>query len=160
MTEVLHNEVELLNNKHFPLVQRSKKSTDPLWITEQVKRNIRRRKRAFAKKRKRNDRWQSLKSETNDLIKRNKQDFFRSATEKLIAAGSNQLPYHALKELAIPERPAAWSINQLRPNVSDERLAEELSEFFSRITDAFEPVISRRRSRHHSLHSNRMKSLT
>ena len=50
-----------------------------------------------------------------------------------------------------------------RPGLSDEFLAEELSEFFSRITDAFEPLDMKKSLRRSPLPfspSNHMRSLT
>ena len=140
MTEVLHQIIEDLKEKHFPLTLRKNKSTDPPWITDQVRRKIRQRKRAYGKKMRRDTKWAALKKESNDLIKRNKTNFFKQATDKLKSNGSSQLPYRALRELAIPERPDPWSINMLAPDLTDEQLAEDLATYFSRITDQFTPL--------------------
>ena len=84
--------------------------------------------------------WQDVKKETNDLIKTAKKDYYEEAVAKLKSEGSSQLPYRVLKELAVPNRPSPWSINSLRPGLADEELAEELADYFVKITDEFPPL--------------------
>ena len=45
-----------------------------------------------------------------------------------------------LKDIPIPDRTKAWTINSLRPGLSDTDLASELAVYFVRITDEFTPL--------------------
>ena len=49
MTEILHQTIDDLTNKLFPMKKRRVKSKDAPWITDEIKRAIRRRKRRFKK---------------------------------------------------------------------------------------------------------------
>ena len=124
----------------FPWKTHTKKSMDPPWITEDVKKLVRRRKRCY-KKNKRTHKWRDLKRRSDELITKNKRDFLKKATERLIANESNQVPYKALKEIAVPERPKAWTINDVSPDLNDAELAKKLAAYFSLITDKFEPIV-------------------
>ena len=139
MTKIFHSVIDGLNERFFPLRKRKIKSTDAPWITEEIKRVIRRRRRRFVKHR-RGPQWRAVKEETERLIKESKQKYYTEAIEKLKGEGSGQLPYAILRELAIPDRPAPWSVNQLAPGQSDELLAEDLADYFVRITDEFTPI--------------------
>ena len=66
--------------------------------------------------------------------------FYQVAVDKLKASGSSQIPYKLIKELAIPDRPKAWSINSLKPKMDDKTLADDLAQYFSRIMDEFRPL--------------------
>ena len=136
MVKRLHEITIDATDKCFPLKTRRVRSTDDPWITDEIKRAIRTRKRRY-KKWDRGPKWQSAKDHTNSLIKESKRDFYNDAVERLKARGSSQLPYKALKELAIPDRPPSWTINSLRPHSTNEALAEELADYFVRITDEF-----------------------
>ena len=72
MTDALHDIIDKLNNKHFPMKEVKYKSTDKPWITDQVKHKIRRRKRAYRKAGDRSRKWKVLKADTKRLISRNK----------------------------------------------------------------------------------------
>ena len=74
------------------------------------------------------------------MIKKSKQEFYKEAVEKLRNAGSSQLPYRLLKKLAVPDRPKSWTMSQMRPGRSEKDTAEELAEYFSRITSGFTPL--------------------
>ena len=59
--------------------------------------------------------WKTLKEKTTEMIKENKWKYIDSEVERLTQAGSNQIPYRALKEIAIAERPKPWNINMVSP---------------------------------------------
>ena len=139
MVRILHEKTDELNDDLFPLRRRKIKTTDDPWINEEIKKAIRRRKRRF-KRHKRGPQWRIVKSETDDLIKASKREYYDSALMKLKADGSNQLPYNILRELAIPDRPSPWTVNQTNPSLTDQALAEALADFFVRITDEFTPI--------------------
>ena len=85
-----------------------------------------------------------MKEKTNKKIKEGKQEYYRKAVDKLRADGGSQLPYKILKELSIPDRPAPWTVTSLRPSLSSQVLAEELAEYFVKITNEFAPLPTRR----------------
>ena len=140
MTERLHSITERLNDTHFPWREVRFKSTDKPWITEQVKRKIRQRKRAYKKKADKSTRWRKLKAETKTLIAKNKKIHYEKAASKLKEEGAGKIPYRILNDISIPERPPTWTINMVAPKMSDADLAESLADYFTQITNEFEPL--------------------
>lgn len=139
MTEELHRITMRITDECLPWRERKVRSTDDPWITDEIRRAIRRRKRRYSKWH-RGPKWRLVKDETDLLIKESKTDYYKSSVDKLKENGSSQLPYRALKELSIPERPNPWTINCTRPGLSDKALSEELATYFVKITDEFEAI--------------------
>ena len=138
-TRVLHEKIETLNNICFPWKSRKVKSTDKPWITDNIKRKIRRRKRRY-KKHDRDLRWEELKRDTEEEVRKGKKEFYDKETDKLMQAGSGAIPYNILHHITDPEAPPQWSINNIDPTKSDEELGEIMADYFTRITDEFEPI--------------------
>ena len=139
-TNILHRETDRLNDRYFPMRKRKICSADDPWVMDEIQRAIRQRKRRFSKHQ-RGAIWKEAKTITDELIKESKQKYYSESIAKLQESGSNQLPYKILKELAISDRPAAWSINQLDPGKDDQQLAENLADdYFVKITDEFSPL--------------------
>ena len=135
LTVAIQEKIEELNNTYFPWKRRKIRSTDDPWITDKVRRAIRRRNRAYTKTMKRTDRWKLLKHHTNQLIAEEKLKYYEREEKKLHVYNPKAIPYKILKDLTEPERPAPWTVNNLRPDSKDEDIAEELAVYFSRITD-------------------------
>ena len=89
---------------------------------------------------KRTDRWKLLKHHTNQLIAEEKLKYYEREEKKLHVYNPKAIPYKILKDLTEPERPAPWTVNNLRPDSKDEDIAEELAVYFSRITDTLPPL--------------------
>ena len=138
MTNVLHGVTQDLIDRCFPEKTHKIRSTDDPWIDDNIRRAIRRRKRCY-KNHRRSNKWVDLKMESDNLIKESKAKYYADAVEKLKANGT-QVPYRILKELAVADRPKAWTVNAVRPSLSDRDLANELADYFARITDEFEPL--------------------
>ena len=134
-----YNVTEWITDECLPWRERKVRSTDDPWITDEIRCEIRRRKRRFDKWQ-RGPRWKQAKETTDHLIKESKEAFYKEAVEKLKQKGSSQLPYKALRELAIPDRPDPWTVNETRPGLSNTDLAEKLASYFVRVTDEFEPI--------------------
>ena len=66
--------------------------------------------------------------------------FYAAVANKLTKDGANQIPYRMIKELAIPDRPTAWSVIQISPESTELEMANKLADYFVRITDEFTPM--------------------
>ena len=135
----MQNKVDALTDECFPWRTRKIRSTDNPWIDDHIRRAISRRKRQY-KKGQRSVKWKKVKTEMDDMIKKAKREFYDHAAANLHDQGGGVIPYKILKDLAIPDGPKKWSINDLRPTLSDKDLAEELASFFVKITDEFSPL--------------------
>ena len=139
MTERLHQITTDLNDRYFPLKKRKIRSTDDPWISDEIRREIRRRMRLFGTNR-RGPKWIEAKKRTDKLIKDSKSQYYAQVVTRLTAEGSNQIPYNILKDIAIPDRPAPWSVNHVAPGLGDSALAESLADYFVKIIDKFSPL--------------------
>ena len=141
-TEILHKKIESLNDICFPWKRRKIRSTDHPWITDNIRRAIRRRRRRY-KKYKRDGKWRSIKQEVGDKIKKNKREYYEKEAERAGTPEVPGIPYKTLKHITDPDKKQAWTVRDLRPDKSEEEIAEELSDFFSEITDQFIPLDGR-----------------
>ena len=139
MTTKLHRVISRLTDHHFPLKKRKIRSTDDPWINDQIRHAIQRRMRTY-KKYKRVPKWIQAKALTDDLIKAAKSEYYTAAVRKLSGDKANQILYRILKDVAIPDRPTAWTITHLSPEDSELELANKLAQYFVRITDEFDPL--------------------
>ena len=136
-TSILQEKLEKLNDMCFPWKTQKIRSTDHPWITDNVRRGIRRRRRRY-KKHKRDDRWKNIKQEIVSEIKTNKKEYYQKEASK--AGSSARIPYKILHHMSDPDRKPAWSVNHLCPGWSEEEMSEDLASYFSRITDGFIPL--------------------
>ena len=140
-TNLIQQKIEDLNNKHFQWKERKVRSTDDPWITDKIRRAIKRRNRAYEKnKKKRGDRWKIFKRHTNELISEEKLKYYEHEEKKLQVFNPKAVPYKIVKDLTEPERPQPWTIQNMRPGKSDEDIVEELSVFFSQINNLLPPL--------------------
>ena len=139
MTVTLHNKINELTVECFPWRDRKAGSTDDPWINDEIRWAIRTRNRWF-KKYQRSEKWRLAKQHTDKLIVAAKREFYEKSLDKFCVQGGGAIPYKMLKELTVPDRPKKWSINELKPKMTDDVLAEDLADFFVWITDEFEPL--------------------
>ena len=139
MTVRVQSKITEITDRCFPWQDRKIRSTDDPWITDEIRRSIKTRRRRYSKYH-RGQKWREAKKNTNTMIKNSKQEYYQKELEKIKNHGGSHVPYKALKELSVPDRPEAWTINKLRPSLTDSEIAEELATYFIRITDDFTPL--------------------
>ena len=79
---------------------------------------------------------------TDGMIKKRKQAYYKRACEKLKQSGAHNVPYKALKSLAVAERPPLLDPANIIPHFSKQELVNDLADFFGGISNefqAFEP---------------------
>ena len=101
----------------YPLVKRSVKSTDPPWMTPQIKRRIKSRKKSF-KKEDRGPNWKRKKKVTVDLVKKVKKDFYNKFVDLAKKINDAGLYYRAVSHLKESEAPKSFSVSDLFPRRS------------------------------------------
>ena len=140
-TPLLYKKINDLNRIRFPLKSRRIRSSDKPWITDNIRRKIKRRKREFfSNDHTRTERWHSLKKESHEPIRMSKLKYYSKEAEKMMAPGSNSVPFKSLHHIYDGDAPPKWTINQLTPDMSDLKLAEDLARYFTRISDGFVPL--------------------
>ena len=110
--EFFQSKIELLVDRFFPVKTFSAKSTDNPWITEWIKKKIKRRNREYRLHGK-SDKWYALDQEITADMKVLKRDYFSKECKKLTTRGAHRIPFNALKNLKTPNRAEPWSILDL-----------------------------------------------
>ena len=83
LVAAMQQQLETLTGDCFKMVKRTYKSTDAQWITPQIKRQIKKRKRVYEKDKKRSDAWKIEKRKTEELISKSKKEYFDRQADKL-----------------------------------------------------------------------------
>ena len=136
-TEFLHKKIESLNDICFPMKTRKIRSTDKPWIDDNIRRKIRERMRAY-KKHGRKGKWLTLKEGTSEAIAKNKRVFYEQEVKKLGMPGA--IPYKSLHRIIDTDAPKNWTPKMMKPDMNELQIAEDLADFFTRITDEFSPL--------------------
>ena len=134
-TDILHKKIMTLTDKYFPWKNHKISSTNKPWITDSIRRKIRRKDRAF-KKNKKCERWRTIANEVSEDIIRKKKEYYDNEAEKIKSAGSGRIPFGILTHVSEPDEPPAWNVTQMRPGASEAEIAEELADYFVQITPA------------------------
>ena len=90
--------VESLVDKHFPIKKFIIKDTDDPWITDWIRKKIKKRQLEF-KRSGRSFKWKELRDEIREDIKKEKIKYYERECEKLI--GGTRLHYTALRNLSV-----------------------------------------------------------
>ena len=133
-------DIDSAMNTFFPLRTVKKKSTDLPWINKAVRKKIRRRNRIY-KKEGRSELWKYLKRITDELIKSRKKVYMGRRRQLLTEKDAGRSFFRLVKAFNTPEKPQNFDVRSLRPGLSDGQVAEELADYFNRISSEFDPLL-------------------
>ena len=139
----MHDVIVRITDACFPFKHYKKRSTDDPWIDNATQKKITHRMNIFSRER-RSKNWKELKAITDSMIRTRKIKYFQREAEKLAAEGSHRLPYQALKDLCIDEKPKPWTPESLMADATTEELLESLADHFGQISNEFKPIDTRR----------------
>ena len=126
-------------NDFFPYATKTIKSTDAPWMTDHILGRIKARKRVY----KRNERslsWKSHKRETNLLVKNAKRDFYQKFVKLAKETNDPSLYYKAVGRLKVGKQKPPFSLLDLFPGKGPAEVAECAADFFTQVSDRFEPL--------------------
>ena len=129
----------------YPMKTKKIKSTDDPWITPEIKRHIRTRKRIFERERRGID-WMAKKKETDDMIRGSKKDYYEKFTSLAKENNDPSLYFKVINRLKDRQAPKPFSPTDLYKGKSDAQVAEIAADFFTEITANFTPIIPSVRS--------------
>lgn len=116
----------------FPLRTSRRRSNDPPWITEGIRRLSKQKKRVYRREKKSNL-WRTLDSRMSELIQEKKAAF----VEASMSAGSPRKFFTAVRSLSTHSPKPDWKLEDMFPGRTEEEIGEEVADFFTRITDTF-----------------------
>ena len=124
----------------FPMRTVRKKSTDLPWINKAVRKKIRRRNKIYRKEG-RSELWKYLKKLTDDLIKSRKKVYMERKKQQLVEKDAARGFFRLVKSFSTPEKPQTFDVRSLRPGATDGQVADELADYFNRISAEFDPLL-------------------
>ena len=143
--ETSHKKAEIFQNTlmeqfeiNFPETNRKLNSDDSPWITHQLKKLDRKRKRIYSKER-RSEKWAKLDKVFKDEVKKAKKNFYH----KMIADLRKKKPsqwYSSLKRISGFDQNRQNVIIEEINHLSDEKQAEKIADFFSSIPNEYEAL--------------------
>ena len=126
-----------ITDRLFPLRSVRIRSNEDEWITEGIRRLSRSKRRVYKREGK-SLLWHRLDAEMDAKMEQSKADFVARAK----ASGGNSRQYlAAIKSLASKEKPKEWSVCDMFPGKSEEEVGNEVTEYFTAITDQFRPIL-------------------
>ena len=131
-----------LNGWHdecFPRKKHIVRSCDKPWVSNRIRRLIRRKKRAYRKGGKSQTYIRKAKVAEKEILI-NKIRFLDKVKDGIRKDGDVRGFYRAVKLLETEETPPRWNIKSLFPQKTDKEIAEVSAEFFNRISNEFVPV--------------------
>ena len=74
------------------------------------------------------------------MIKDSKKYYMEKKKQQLTEKDVNQYFFRLVKSLSTPEKQQTFDVRPLRPDNTDTEIAEELADFFNRISAEFDPL--------------------
>lgn len=129
-------------DEYYPLLKRVTKSTDAPWMTPFIKRRIKSRKRVYDRE-ERSTNWKVHKKETASLVKNAKKEYYDKFVKLAKETNNPSLYYQVVGCLKNREAPPPFSPADIFPGESHSVVAEKSADFFTKISERFEPLTAR-----------------
>ena len=134
MVATFHGILDGLTNMHFPVQTFKRRSNSDPWMTNGIRRRLKKERRIFRIQGKTTS-WKAHKKETLRRIAEKKHEFVESASEHGTAAF-----YRAVKHLSTKDGPQRFDIMSLFPHGDEMRAATEIRDYFGEVASGFEAL--------------------
>ena len=136
LVEVFEKTTGEMIDRLFPWKSSRRRSNDDPWITEAIRRMSRRKARVYKREGK-SHYWKILQARMDGMVARSKQEFI----DRVEAGGTSTREYFsAVRALGNGSSSSDWSVMDLFPGKSELEAGNEIGDFYTRITDQFEPL--------------------
>ena len=108
-------------------------------LSKKILKRIKRRKQIYIKEG-RSDLWHYMKNITDELIKASKAKYMAIKKDQLTATDANRSFFRLVKSFNTAEKPQTFDVRSLCPGSSAGQVAEELADYFNRISSEFDPL--------------------
>ena len=138
MSEILDG----ILNACFPTKTLTIRDCDDPWITKEIRRLIRKRKRIF-KKYGRCSKWHKLKKLIGMKIQEAKKIYLEKGKEQAKLKNDSSGYYKVVNNLRDGEAPKVFDVRSLRPDMTEKEIADDIALFFNGITSGYVPLPER-----------------
>ena len=120
---------------------RTKKSSEPPWMTGWLAKMIARRRAIFRKSGRRCLAWRTLSKKIRRIIKKRKDKYFESVRNKFLNEGDSKNFHYCVKTLLQGgNKKPKWSVSELYPDKTSKETAEALADYFNAISQEYAPL--------------------
>ena len=124
----------------FRWTTRKKKSTEPPWMTDEIRDQIRDRRELFVKYGRKGP-WIGKKTTIASKIKKRKEKFDAGIFDKLLGNCQSRNFFQCVNTLLSDGKAGGqWDVRSLAPEKTDLELAESLADFFNAISSEYKPL--------------------
>ena len=139
MTLEFHRIIDDLLNTCFEWKKTRRKSTDKPWLSDGVRKSIKKRAAIFRESG-RCKRWHRLNKAIRKTLAFRKAEYNKNQKNKLEKAGKTGQWWSVAKFLGTDENPRGWTVLDLDTEKSAPQLASELAGHFTEITNNSDPL--------------------
>ena len=126
-------------NRFFPTRRVRKKDIYLPWFNEVVKKKIR-KKKAVYKDKGRSPRLLAIEAELDRFLARRREKFLGNQRENISSPEATKTLFRNIKAYQNAEMLKTFDVRELRPELSDKEMAEEIAIFFNKISKEFDPI--------------------
>ena len=105
--EIFHSIMGEGMDRFFELVTKTKKSSEPSWMSSYIRNLIKKRRKIF-RRQGRTEKWKQLKRKTESLIKERRDCFNAHTREKFLASKSSKDFHRGIKAFLSTEQGVPW----------------------------------------------------
>ena len=137
--EVLQKRLDFLMDKYFPKKKVRRKSDDLPWLNETAKKKIA-RKRAVFRDEGNSERWHALRVDLEEYLEKRREIFLRKQRDKLLGPAADKQFFKNVSSFKSYDKPRSFNVRDLRPGKPDKLVADEVADFFNKISREFDPL--------------------
>ena len=137
--ELIHRAFQEGMGISFEWVTKKKKTSEPPWMTDHIRKWIARRRGVFRKEG-RSERWKCLKKSTNNMIRERRRNFNLNIRDKFLNNADSKSFHKGVKCFLSSEEAAQWDARSLFPGEDDLGVANKLADYFNGISMEYDPL--------------------
>ena len=138
MVARFQDRVSELTDRHFPVKTSRRRSNEPEWVTQGIRKASKAKRRIFRREGK-SQRWKATHDRLTRLLEESKSGFVNRMKEK-----GTRSYFTAIKALSSCDPPSTFEVTDLVPGKSPNEAANLAAEYFTTITDQFRALDNQR----------------
>ena len=131
--------IDDLIHKNFPLKTVKRKEGDLPWFNNTARKMVK-KKQAVYKAEGKTARWTRLHDKLEAYLDKRREAFLETQRDKFTGPEASAQFYKNVKSFKNAEKPKDFDVRDLRPGKSDKEVADEVADFFNRISREFSPL--------------------
>ena len=135
--DYLARELDGAMERFFPMKTTTKLESDPPWINDEVRRQVKKRRKIYNREG-RSFTWKQMKKRTRALIRRRAKNYMEGQKKVLLGPDAIRNFYKNVRAYKSKEKPPNFEPQSLYPGLPDLQVAENLAQHFNNISEEFD----------------------